>query len=152
MARSGRPSAAVIEAWSALLEAHGRLLPHLDADLRHHHDLPLEWYDVLYQLLAAGGSLTMGQLGQRLLVGASSCTRRVDKMTKAGLVTRHRDDVDARVVHAALTDQGRALVRRAGATHLQSIQSHFGAHLDDEQARAISEALRATAPNHTTNG
>lgn len=135
-----------MDAWSALLEAHGRLLPRLDADLREHHDLTLEWYDVLYQLLSAGGSLTMGQLGHRLLVGASSCTRRVDRMVQAGLVHRHRDAVDARVVHASLTEQGRALVRRAGATHLQSIQSHFGAHLDDEEARTISRALRATAP------
>jgi DNA-binding MarR family transcriptional regulator len=136
-----------MNAWSALLEANRRLLPRLDADLRDRHDLTLEWYDVLYQLLQADGSLTMGQLGQRLLIGASSCTRRVDRMAEAGLVLRHRDETDARIVHASLTDQGRAMVRRAGVTHLQSIQHHFGQHLDDETAETIGQALRAIAPD-----
>lgn len=152
MARSGRPSKAVVEAWSALLAAHAQLLPRLDADLRASHDLPIEWYDVLHQLHEAGGTLTMGQLGQRLLVGASSCTRRVDRMAEAGLVSRHRDEGDARVVHAELTDRGRTLVRRAGATHLRSIQAHFGRHVDDAAAEVIGQTLRAAAadpdPDH----
>lgn len=145
MARSGRPSPEVLDAWEALLQANARLIPRLDADLVAAHDLPLEFYDVLYQLGQAGGALTMGELGQRLLVGASRCSRRIDRMAEAGLVQRRRDEIDARVVHAQLTDRGRGLLRRAGATHLRSIQRHFGRHLDDRAAETISAALRAAA-------
>ena len=143
MARSGRPSPEVVAAWEALLQANARLLPRLDADLLEAHDLSLEFYDVLYQLGQAGGTLTMGQLSERLLVGASRCTRRVDRMAKAGLVERRRDDDDARVVHATLTDRGRRLLRRAGATHLRSIQAHFGRFVDRDVAVTMAAALRA---------
>ncbi len=145
MARSGRPSPAVTEAWTSLLEAHRRLVPMLDRDLRQADGLTLEWYDVLFQLNEAGGTLTMGQLGQRLLVGASRCTRRVDRMTEAGLVSRRRDDADARIVHATLTDDGRSTFRRAAVTHLQSIQRHIGRHLDDDQAKVMAAAFQAMA-------
>lgn len=145
MARSDRPTPAVVDAWSALLVAHARLLPRLDHDLRASHDLPLDWYDVLHQLHEADGTLTMGRLGQRLLIGASSCTRRIDQMVAAGLVERSRDHNDARIIHAALTDKGLSLVRRAGVTHLLSIQEHFGRFLDDDQAATIARSLRAAA-------
>ncbi|MEM9563967.1 MAG: MarR family transcriptional regulator [Actinomycetota bacterium] len=147
MARSDRPSPAAVDAWHAVLLARGRLLPLLDADLQETHGLSLDWYDVLYQLRQAGTSLTMGQLGDRLLVGASRCSRRIDRMAEAGLVERHRDDGDARIVNVSLTSDGRALGRRAGATHLRSIQRHFGRFVDDDAAATIGETLAGVVAN-----
>ncbi len=147
MARSDRPSPTAVDAWHAILVTRGRLLPLLDADLQEANGLSLDWYDVLYQLRQADTSLTMGQLGDRLLVGASRCSRRIDRMAEAGLVERHRDDADARVVNVSLTSAGRALGRRAGATHLRSIQRHFGRFVDDRTAATITEALTGVAAN-----
>lgn len=138
-----RPTAATEEAWQALLVAHSRLLPQLDSELRRSHDLPLEWYDVLVQLAQAGGTLTMGQLAGRLLIGASRCSRRVDRMVDVGLLERRRDERDSRVIHARLTDPGRALQRRAAVTHLQGVETHFGRFLDDDLASRMGRALRA---------
>ena len=126
-----------------MLIAHSQLVAQLDAEMRRVHQIPLDWYDVLVQLAEAGGSLTMGNLAASLLIGASRCSRRVDRLVRAELVERRRDSMDSRVVHAELTASGRALQRRAAITHLGGIQRLFGQFVDDELATAMTGALRA---------
>jgi DNA-binding MarR family transcriptional regulator len=145
MARADRPSAATEETWHRFLVAHTVLTERLDADLREAVGLTLEWYDVLYQLTLAGGRCTMGQLADALLIGASRCTRRVDALTKAGLVERNRHEDDARVIDAVLTAAGRAAQRRAAAVHLRGIEQHFGRFVDQDAAAVMAGILGSAA-------
>lgn len=137
-----RPSDAAMAVWTALLETHAVLVAKLDRELRDAHGLSLEWYDALHVLYAAGGSLRMSELAERSMLSRYNCTRLVDRLAKAGLVRRNRSPDDQRGVVAELTTAGRALVRRAGVTHLAGIRRHVDGVLDEQSALAAAAALR----------
>lgn len=146
-----RPDASTLTAWRAFLEAHRRVTTALDDELQAAHDLPLEWYDVLFQLNEHGGRLRMNDLASRVLVSRSNCTRLVDRMSRAGLLVREADPGDRRGRLAVLTASGRRRFRRAAPTHLAGIARHIGAPLDaigmhpDVLGRALG-AIAAAGP------
>jgi len=63
-------------------------------------------------------------------------------------LTRDRSTADNRVVHALLTDDGRARVRAAARTHLRGIRDHFTGLLTDEQLRDVAGALEVITGPH----
>src|SRR5438132_5735492 len=77
-----------LQAWSALLRAHGTLLRQLETQLESKIGLALADYDVLAQLAGAGGSLRMTELADRALISRSGMTRRVARLVHEGLVRR----------------------------------------------------------------
>jgi DNA-binding MarR family transcriptional regulator len=145
--RRARPDADGLRAWRAFLHAHQTLVERLDRELVEQHDLPLSWYDVLVQLHEAERELTMGEIAERLLISPSTCTRVVDRMVAAELVSRRIDPDDARVRHIGVTPAGRARLRVAAATHLAGIERHFAGHLaaDPSRLAAQFEAMIASA-------
>lgn len=118
---------------------HQALLGELDRELQRRHRVPLAWYDVLVQLHEAAGELTMGDLAGRLLISPSTCTRVVDRMHAAGLLSRRVDETDARIRHVGLTPAGRSLLREAAITHLAGIERHFAGVLGDDSARLAKQ-------------
>ena len=139
-----RPDSETIEAWRLMLEAHQRLTTQMDLELRREHGLRLDWYDVLYQLTAAGGRMRMHELAEATLFSRTDCTRIVDRMERAGLVQRERAVEDGRGVYAVMTAEGRALFREAAGTHLDDIQRLFGANVTPEEASSMATALART--------
>ena len=114
-----------LRVWRLFLEAHTRVVRQMDHDLQGRHDLPLEWYDVLVQLVEAGGRRTMGNLASALLISPSNCSRLVDRLSSDGLVRREADPDDGRVKHAVLTDLGFETLKNASSTHLDSVERYF---------------------------
>jgi DNA-binding MarR family transcriptional regulator len=138
-----------LRAWQGLLHAHQKVWRTLDAELREEHGLSLAEYDVLVRLARAPDlALNMTELAKRVMMSPSGLTRVVDRLVRAGLVSRERIGVDARVTLARLTEEGRALVRRAARTHLRGIREHFTGLLGPGQLRAVASALeRVTGPH-----
>ncbi len=137
------PTPEEMMAWRGLLRTHALVIDRLDTELRQRHGIPLDWYDVLVQLHEAGGDRTMSELAEALLiVSPSSCTRLVDRLVAAGLVRREVDPEDARVKHAVLTPEGKAVLRRAAPTHLAGIRRWFTGLLEPGEAAQLS-ALNA---------
>lgn len=132
-----RPTDEDLEIWRGFLESHIRLVRRLDLELQENHGLPLEWYDVLYQLHEAGGRRSMGELAGAMLISPSNCSRLVDRLSTQGLVRREDDMVDGRVKHAVLTASGRDALRSAAPTHLDGIVRYFTRFLDDKQANRV---------------
>lgn len=136
-------------AWQALLHAHQELTQRLDAELRQAHGLALGDYDILLRLANAGSDgLAMMELGRRVLMPASTVTRRMDSLVAAGLVGRRPSPVDSRVVLAVITARGRRLLRRAAITHLQGIRAHFTGRLTNEQLANLASALEVIVGRH----
>ncbi|HEY6297946.1 MAG TPA: MarR family transcriptional regulator, partial [Streptosporangiaceae bacterium] len=103
-----------VAAWRALLVAHSRLVPAVEAELRAAGQVSLSWYDVLLELNSAPERrLRMSELGQRVVLSRTRVSRVVDELTAAGLAERQPDQADGRSSFAALTPQGRAALRRA---------------------------------------
>jgi len=132
-----------LQAWRTLLIVHAEVVDRLAAELRAVHDLPLSWYEVLLYLHESPeGRLRMHELAESLLLSRSSATRFVERMERAGLVTREACEEDRRGTVVVMTGHGREVFARAAPTHLEGIRRHFTAHLGDEEAARITAALR----------
>ena len=133
-------------AWAALLAAHAALVPRLDQLLQQATGTPLSWYDVLLELAAApGGRLTMGELGQRVVLSRTRVSRIVTELVDAGLVRREDNPDDGRSAFATLTADGLARYRAAAPHYLEVIENQFAAGLTDKELDAVATALRKAA-------
>ncbi len=121
-----------LRVWRLFLEAHTRIVRQMDEDLQANHQLSIEWYDVLVQLVEAGGRRTMGNLASALLISPSNCSRLVDRLAAEGLVRREADAEDGRVKHAVLTSEGFEMLKSASPTHLGGVERYFTRFLGDD--------------------
>jgi DNA-binding MarR family transcriptional regulator len=74
--------------------------------------------------------LTVGQIGERILLETNTVTPLLKRMEAAGLVRRTRCKADERQVLVHLTDKGKALRERA-----RSIPSEVGICFEHDRAR-----------------
>ena len=98
-------------------------------------------FPLLQTLAAGGGEATMSELADRLGLDRTTLTRNLGPLEKGGLITRGRDDADARLRRVRLTEEGRdrlakgqAAWRRAQALTLE----RFG----DDAWRALEADLQ----------
>ncbi len=77
-------------------------------------------FDVLAALRRAGAPYerTAGELADSVMVTTGGLTKRVDRLERAGLVTRRRAEHDGRSRVVALTAEGLALIDRAFSAHM----------------------------------
>jgi MarR family transcriptional regulator, 2-MHQ and catechol-resistance regulon repressor len=87
------------------------------------------------------GPLTVGALGEKVLLTSGSMTAAVDRLERRGLVERRSDPQDrrARVIH--LTGAGRALGRKLFAAHELDMEAAVSALTSAERATLL-ELLR----------
>jgi DNA-binding MarR family transcriptional regulator len=85
---------AVVRAYGPLLDSVGLTYPQ---------------YLTLLALWGSDGSMTVGELGQRLRLDTGTLTPLLKRLEKAGHLSRRRDPDDERRVLLDLTDQGWAL-------------------------------------------
>src|SRR5216684_2012953 len=71
----------------------------------------------------------------------SGASRRLEQMTRAGLIERRSCPTDRRGVFAHLTNKGETAFKRAHAVFLSSLERNFGGSLKPEEAEVISAAL-----------
>ena len=98
---------------TSLVRVQQLLMERIDAVLR-----PLELTFARYEVLrllsfSSAGAMPMTRLGSLLQVHPTSVTSAVDRLERQGFVERQRHDDDRRVVLAAITDAGRAVVEKA---------------------------------------
>jgi DNA-binding MarR family transcriptional regulator len=88
--------------------------------------------------------LRQTDLGERLLVRPPSITGVVDRLERAGLVTRDSLATDLRAKHVALTPGGRQVVERILRAHQAHVDRLMGGLEQDEQAELL-QLLRKLA-------
>jgi DNA-binding MarR family transcriptional regulator len=124
------------------VRTHRKLTETLGRELEESAGIPLVFFDVLIHVAAAPeGYLTMSRLSTDILLTTGGVTRLVDRMAEAGLVAREHCPKDRRSIHVVLTPQGQALLERAVATHIDSIDRHLMARLNADERAALSAAL-----------
>jgi len=112
--------------WRRLLAVECKLRERLDRDLRELHGISLGDYDVLVHLAdAAGGSLRMSELADRVLLSRSGITRRLDRLVTGGLVSRLPCVDDRRGALAHITAEGRLRLREAAPTHVAGVRRYL---------------------------
>jgi DNA-binding MarR family transcriptional regulator len=65
---------------------------------------------------------TIGDIAGALLLRHHSAVGLVDRAVKAGLITRHEDNDDRRVVRLTLTSLGTDILTLLSATHLEELE------------------------------
>jgi MarR family transcriptional regulator, 2-MHQ and catechol-resistance regulon repressor len=127
---------------SLMVRAHRRLTDQLGRELEQNVGIPLVFFDVLIHVGGAPESrLTMSRLSADVALTTGGVTRLVDRMVQAGLVARENCPNDRRSIYVVLTPEGHALLGRAIAEHIDGIDRHLVAHLDDRERAGLEVAL-----------
>ncbi|MCZ4096405.1 MULTISPECIES: MarR family transcriptional regulator [Streptomyces] len=123
-----------------------RLSRVIDAELRRTfaaHGLDAASFDVLATLRRSGpeNRLTPAELMLAAMVTSGAVTQRLDRLQDRGLVTRTPSPSDRRVVHVALTRDGRDLIDEVLPDHLAT-ENRLLAALTEPERAALANALR----------
>ena len=115
---------------------------------------------ILKALATQPGEDRPGDLAQATGVAPSVVSRALTRLEEDGLVVRHKDEVDARACHIALTDEGRAQLASISDQYSALLDDALAELSDDDVARlpgllhTLEQALRragdrAAPPRHT---
>ncbi|MDV3223529.1 MarR family winged helix-turn-helix transcriptional regulator [Intrasporangium sp.] len=141
----------LVSTFGLLMEAYNSLEKQLGASLEERVGVPHQWFEVMLRISRAeDGLVAMGSLAEQVALTGGGVTRMVDRMVVAGLVVRVPCGKDRRVVYAALTPEGTAVLEKAVAVHdanLRSVLSDFAeAELDELEATLLRlRSARLTA-------
>jgi len=129
-----------MSAITSIMRAHQILLSRVDAVVKP-YGLTFARYEALVLLtFSRTGELSLSKIGERLMVHPTSVTNTVDRLERAGLVSRRPNPLDGRGVLAAITGRGRDVVEEATR---ELMAMDFGLEgYPEEQCRQVFELLR----------
>lgn len=137
--REEEDTAAALKLWVVLNRAHRAIGEHARRQIERKGLHPTE-FGVL-EALYHRGPLTVGQVGERVLLTSGSTTTVVHKLEQRGLVARRGSAEDRRVCYAELTEEGRALVAGIFPEHAEVLREAMGG-LTVEEKRIAAAMLR----------
>jgi DNA-binding MarR family transcriptional regulator len=107
------------------------------------HGLEPGWHDVLATLRRTGPpyQLRPSEFAGQLMLTSSGTTKRLDRLERAGLITRAPDPDDRRGTLITLTEAGHGLIDAVTEAHLDNERELLGALTADEQHR-LADLLR----------
>jgi DNA-binding MarR family transcriptional regulator len=107
------------------------------------HGLEPGWFDLLAALRRAGPPYQLNPTALRdaTMLSSGGMTKRLDRMTEAGLIERRPDRADRRGTLVRLTRKGRAAVDKAVETHLAN-EKRLLAGLSRNDRRVLNDLLR----------
>lgn len=137
--------------WETYLRGHTGVMRALERELQESHQLSIAEYDVLLHVYSAPNRrLRLGELACAVLFSTGGLSRLLDRMERAGLVTRERAPGDRRGVYAVLTEEGASRLRAARETHLAGIQRHFSALLREDEIEPVGRFFHRLVKVTTT--
>ncbi len=144
------PSATAAECTSSAVFALRAAAAHVERSLSRALD-PFGITAAQFELLVVidrhtGAGAGCSELGRQLAVPGPDVTRMLDRLDTAGLVVRSRDAKDRRIVHATLTDKGKALLKSAAPSVAEAESSVFEG-LDHEERHRLTVLLRSIRRN-----
>lgn len=113
-------------AWGGLLGMYGRMFRQIDADLLARFRITHVEFEVLLRLSwAEGRRLRIQDLAARSVLTRSGISRVVERLERAGLVTREGAPEDRRGAYAVLTEAGLSHFQAALTAHVAFVRQHF---------------------------
>lgn len=134
------------DAWRAWLDATLQLNDRLSRDLHEAHGLTLADYEILVHLSESHDRrMRMSELADKVLSSRSRLSHQVDRMERAGLVSREHCVDDRRGSFAVLTDHGWDVLVKAAPDHVASVRRHLVDVLDAQEFAALGASCRRIA-------
>jgi DNA-binding MarR family transcriptional regulator len=97
-------------------------------------------FQVLQVLHREGGGLSCQEIGEHMLKKVPDVTRLLDRLEKAGLISRSRCERDRRVVRSGLTERGRELVETTEGPLAEARRALLGG-LDEGEVKMLRDLL-----------
>lgn len=134
------------ESWRSWIEASLLLTDRLSRDMQAQHALTFADYEILVWLSEAPDRrLRMSELARRALSSRSRLSHQIDRMERAGLVTREVCAEDRRGSFAVLTETGWRTIVQAAPDHVASVRANLVDILSPEEFAALGAACRKVA-------
>lgn len=110
------------------------------------HGLDAGEFDVLSTLRRSGApyALRPTELYRSLMISSGGLTDRLNRLVKAGMITRPPSPEDRRSLLVQLTDKGRTIVEAAFREDM-AVEAGMLAVLDDAERTALADLLRKLA-------
>jgi len=139
-------------AWRGMLRVHATVLRALDRALLADHGFGVDAYGVLITLVTApGGTLTIGELGERRNLSPSGVSRSVDRLGKLDLVERRTNPADGRSLLVGLTPQGLARLRAAQVSHHAVVRELLLDRLGERDLKRMRELWEKAMPGSVSS-
>ncbi len=94
-------------------------------------------YNALY-ILNRDGSLTMGELCQKMYLAFSTMTDLINRMERNGYIERIRDEKDRRVVRLRVTERGQRVIHEVLSARLRYLSLVLDRVSAEDKARLIT--------------
>ncbi len=142
MTNPSSPSEQAIDSWAQLIRVSQQLLTTVEKELKAAKLPPLSWYDALLELRRAGAEgLRQFQLKESMLLAQYNLSRLIDRLVKAGLVSRTACMLDGRGHVLHITPDGQQILTNMWEVYRQSIAQHFAQKLSGSEQRALSALM-----------
>lgn len=128
-----------LDTFIKLTRANNSLLARI-AQRGTHPDLSVSQFGTLETLYHLG-SMSQTEICNKLLKSGGNTTLVVDNLEKHGLVARHRDEHDRRVVVVELTSEGYELISSIFPGHAVAVAQEMGV-LTPEEQRQLGELCK----------
>ncbi len=141
-------------AWGGFLGTYARMYRLIEADLQDHSRITHVELEVLLRLSREESHrLRIQELATRSILTLSGVSRVVERLEKAGLVTREAASEDRRGAYAVLTEAGAARFRAAAKAHVAFVRQHFLSLFTDQELEQMAAFWkRVEEHDHATDG
>src|SRR5882757_7875274 len=113
-AQRSQPGVEHFAAMGAMMRAHQMIVAELDRVLKPHGLSRTAFLLMAILLMSRDHTRPLGQLSRHLMVHPTTVTLVIDQLEGRDLVARRPHPTDRRTILAALTDEGRRVVTKAG--------------------------------------
>ena len=134
-----------LEVYFALLESATLLRYEVEQHLKAEAGLGYVQFEILADLVDAGGEMTMTALADKLVHSRSGLTHQIGLLEKAGHITRTPNPEDKRSTIVEITETGRATVAHLMPGHIAIAREMFLDQLNTENLNALSATLPQVA-------
>jgi DNA-binding MarR family transcriptional regulator len=131
----------VTKAWIRLVRARHAVVSRLEADGKAAGALPIEWYDVLWDLERHEDGVRPFELEERLLFAQYNLSRLIDRLVDAGLVRREVCPTDKRGQMLFITDAGKKARKATWPHYARAMNKHLGDKLTEAEAEKLAALL-----------
>jgi DNA-binding MarR family transcriptional regulator len=138
---SDKLSDTVTKAWIGLVRARHAVVSAVEADAKEAGVLPVEWYDVLWDLERHEEGVRPFELEQRLLFAQYNLSRLIDRMEEAGLVKKLTCPTDKRGHMLFITEAGRKQRKATWPVYARAVNKHLGDKLGDAETEKLAGLL-----------
>lgn len=126
-------------AWGGFLSAYARMNRLIEDDLQAHSHLTHVEFEVLLRLSWSDTRrMRIQDLAAESILTRSGISRVVERLEKAGLVTREEAPEDRRGAYAVLTEAGAERFRIAAQKHSECVHTHFLSKFSEEELQTMA--------------